>query len=86
MKPPKFKYVAPTSLDEALQHLGSDPDAKVLSGGQSLMPLLAMRLAAPSILVDLQHVPGLTGIEDCGDHIRPRPAACARPDRYRGLR
>lgn len=70
MKPPKFRYVAPRTLDEALQHLGSDPDAKVLSGGQSLMPLLAMRLAAPSILVDLQHVPGLTGVEDLGEHIR----------------
>lgn len=64
MKPPKFRYVAPRTLDEALEHLASDPDAKVLSGGQSLMPLLAMRLAAPSVLVDLQHVPGLGGIED----------------------
>lgn len=70
MKPPKFRYVAPTTLDEALQLLGSDMDAKVLSGGQSLMPLLAMRLAAPSILIDLQHVPGLTDIEDGDDHVR----------------
>lgn len=70
MKPPRFKYVAPTTLEEALQHLGSDPDAKVLAGGQSLMPLLAMRLAAPSILVDLRYVPGLTDIEDRGDHVR----------------
>ncbi|MEP9362792.1 xanthine dehydrogenase family protein subunit M [Nocardioides sp. CN2-186] len=70
MKAAKFKYVAPRSLEEALGHLGSDPDAKVLSGGQSLMPLLAMRLAAPSILVDLQHVPGLAEIEDLGDVIR----------------
>jgi CO/xanthine dehydrogenase FAD-binding subunit len=70
LKPPKFSYVAPTTLDDALKHLASDPDAKVLSGGQSLMPLLAMRLAAPSILVDLQHVPNLSDIEDRGDHIR----------------
>lgn len=69
MKPPKFKYVAPTSLDEAVRHLGSDPDAKLLAGGQSLMPLLAMRLAAPSTLVDLQRVTGLTGIDDRGDHV-----------------
>lgn len=69
MKPPKFRYVAPRTLDEAVEHLAADPDAKVLSGGQSLMPLLAMRLAAPSILVDLQHVPGLDGIEDQGSSV-----------------
>lgn len=70
MKAAKFKYVAPRSLEEALGHLGSDPDAKVLSGGQSLMPLLAMRLAAPSVLVDLQHVPGLNAIEDIDNAVR----------------
>ena len=70
MKPAKFKYVAPTTLDDALRHLASDPDAKVLSGGQSLMPLLAMRLAAPSILVDLQHVSDLAGIEDAEGEVR----------------
>ena len=70
MKPPKFQYVSPSTLAEALEHLASDADAKVLAGGQSLMPLLAMRLAAPSILVDLQRVPGLKGIEERGDHIR----------------
>lgn len=69
MKPPKFRYVAPRTLDDAVEHLASDPDAKVLSGGQSLMPLLAMRLAAPSILVDLQHVPGLDGVEDQGTSV-----------------
>jgi len=69
VKPPKFRYVAPRTLDEAVDHLAADPDAKVLSGGQSLMPLLAMRLAAPSILVDLQHVPGLDGIEDQGSSV-----------------
>lgn len=70
MKPPKFRYVAPRTLDDAVSHLTSDPDAKVLSGGQSLMPLLAMRLAAPSILVDLQHVPDLDNIEDQGTSLR----------------
>ncbi|TWP32053.1 FAD binding domain-containing protein, partial [Leekyejoonella antrihumi] len=70
MKPPKFRYVAPRTLDEVLQHLSSDPDAKVLSGGQSLMPLLAMRMATPSLLIDLQYVPGLTGIKDRGNEIQ----------------
>lgn len=69
MKPPKFKYIAPSTLDEALHYLGSEPDAKVLSGGQSLMPLLAMRLATPSLLVDLQHVPDLSRIQEEGDRI-----------------
>ena len=70
MKAAKFQYVAPSTLDEAIHHLGSDPDAKILSGGQSLMPLLAMRLATPSILVDLQHIPGLQHIDDTGDSLR----------------
>lgn len=70
MKPPKFKYIAPTTLADAVDLMAADPDAKLLSGGQSLMPLLAMRLATPSTLVDLQHVPGLSGIEDLGDLVR----------------
>lgn len=70
MKAAQFRYVAPTTLTEALEHLCSDPDAKILSGGQSLMPLLAMRLAAPSILVDLQHVAGLSGIEERDGRLR----------------
>lgn len=70
MKAAKFKYIAPRTLDEAIHHLGSDPDAKILSGGQSLMPLLAMRLATPSILVDLQHIAGLNRIENNGDRVR----------------
>lgn len=63
MKPPRFKYVAPTTLQEVVGHLAADPDAKIVAGGQSLMPLLALRLAGPSVLVDLKDVPGLTGIE-----------------------
>lgn len=70
MKAAKFQYVAPSTLDEAIHYLGSDPDAKILSGGQSLMPLLAMRLATPSILVDLQHIPGLHHIEDNDTSLR----------------
>jgi aerobic carbon-monoxide dehydrogenase medium subunit len=61
--PPGFDYVAPESLDDALRALaegGDDP--KVLAGGHSLIPLLKLRLAAPSLLVDLRRVPGLAGI------------------------
>src|SRR4029077_15390251 len=46
LKPPEFDYEAPASLDQALALLRDDPEAKVLAGGQSLIPLLAMRLAA----------------------------------------
>lgn len=57
MKPPPFEYVAPRSLDEAVAALVEHgEDAKVLAGGQSLMPLLAFRLARPSVLVDLNGI------------------------------
>ena len=59
MKPAPFSYSRPTTLDEALASLAADPDAKVLAGGQSLVPLLSMRLAAPSALVDINAVPDL---------------------------
>jgi aerobic carbon-monoxide dehydrogenase medium subunit len=58
-----FEYHRPTSLDEALGLLaGLGPDAKVLAGGQSLVPIMAMRLAAPSHLVDIGRVPGLGAV------------------------
>jgi aerobic carbon-monoxide dehydrogenase medium subunit len=64
MIPAQFDYVAPASLDEALSALRSGgEDAKVLAGGHSLLPLMKLRLAAPSLLVDLRRVPGLTGIQ-----------------------
>jgi carbon-monoxide dehydrogenase medium subunit len=62
--PAKFDYVAPESLDAALSALREGgEDAKVLAGGHSLLPLMKLRLATPSLLVDLRRVPGLSGIE-----------------------
>jgi carbon-monoxide dehydrogenase medium subunit len=62
--PAEFDYVAPDSLDAALGALREGgEDAKVLAGGHSLLPLMKLRLAAPSLLVDLRRVPGLAGIE-----------------------
>jgi carbon-monoxide dehydrogenase medium subunit len=62
--PAEFDYVAPESLDEALAALkDGGEDAKLLAGGHSLLPLMKLRLAAPTLLVDLRRVPGLTGIE-----------------------
>jgi aerobic carbon-monoxide dehydrogenase medium subunit len=62
--PAEFDYVAPDSLDGALGALrDGGEDAKVLAGGHSLLPLMKLRLAAPSLLVDLRRVPGLAGIQ-----------------------
>jgi carbon-monoxide dehydrogenase medium subunit len=60
VKPPPFEYVAPATLEETLDVLAEHGDeAKLIAGGQSLVPMLALRLARPSVLVDLQHVDGL---------------------------
>ena len=68
MIPAKFDYVRPSSLAEAVQALaGGGDDAKVIAGGQSLMPLLRLRLAYPDLLVDIGGVGELTGIHDAGD-------------------
>ncbi len=63
MKPAPVGYVRPSSLEEACRALADDPAAKVLAGGQSLVPLLSMRLAAPSALVDINALPGLAEVE-----------------------
>ena len=64
MKMPPFEYAAPASLDEAIALLAAGGGtAKALSGGQSLIPVLAFRLASPSLLVDLRKIPGLDRID-----------------------
>ena len=64
MIPPAFEYTAPASVEEALSALaGGGEDAKLLAGGHSLLPLMKLRLAAPTLLVDLRNVPGLRGFE-----------------------
>ncbi len=62
MKPPPFEYHAPDSVEEACALLGSLEDAKILAGGQSLVPLLNFRLARPQHLVDINRIPGLDRI------------------------
>jgi aerobic carbon-monoxide dehydrogenase medium subunit len=62
--PAEFDYVAPDSLDDALSALrDGGEDAKLLAGGHSLLPLMKLRLAAPTLLVDLRKVPGLRGAQ-----------------------
>jgi carbon-monoxide dehydrogenase medium subunit len=68
MIPAKFDYVRPGSLDEAVSALaGGGDDAKVIAGGQSLLPLLRLRLAYPELLVDVGGLDELRGVTDGGD-------------------
>ena len=69
MKPPPFGYAAPTTLTEAVGLLTehAEAEARVLAGGQSLIPLLNFRLAKPGFLIDLRNVAGLSGIRQDGD-------------------
>jgi carbon-monoxide dehydrogenase medium subunit len=69
VKPVPFDYVRPASLEEACALIAGDEDARVIAGGQSLVPMLAMRLARPARLVDILRIPGLAGIRADGDAI-----------------
>jgi carbon-monoxide dehydrogenase medium subunit len=62
MKPAPFEYVLASDLDGALALLANDDDARPLAGGQSLVPLMNARLARPSVLVDLNNLPGLSQV------------------------
>jgi aerobic carbon-monoxide dehydrogenase medium subunit len=71
MIPPAFEYYAPTTVEEAialLQQLG--PEAKILSGGMSLIPLMRLRLAAPRYLIDINRIAGLAAIEETDGFLR----------------
>jgi CO/xanthine dehydrogenase FAD-binding subunit len=69
MKPSIFGYKAPTTLEEAVHLLASDADAVVLAGGQTLLAAMNFRAANPSLLVDIQHIASLRGIEVNDDGI-----------------
>jgi carbon-monoxide dehydrogenase medium subunit len=71
VKPAKFEYHAPASVDEALAMLGRyDGEARVLAGGQSLVPMMNFRLATPRAIIDLNRIDGLSYIEDDGEVVR----------------
>jgi aerobic carbon-monoxide dehydrogenase medium subunit len=70
MIPAQFDYLAPTSVEEALAALAEHgDDAKIMAGGQSLLPVLRMRLNAPEVVIDLGRIESLRGIRDDGDAI-----------------
>src|SRR4051812_16300699 len=64
MKPAPFDYVRPASLAEACALLAADEDARLIAGGQTLVPMLAMRLARPASLIDILRLPELAGIRE----------------------
>ncbi len=70
MIPTQFDYVAPTSVEDALSALAAHgDDAKIIAGGQSLLPVLRMRLNAPEMVIDLGRIDSLRGIRDDGDAV-----------------
>ena len=70
MIPAAFEYQAPTNLNEALHLLASaGDDAKIIAGGQSLLPVLKLRLATPELVIDLGKIDSLKGVRDDGDAI-----------------
>jgi len=71
MKPPRFAYHAPTSVDEAVALLARyGGEAKLLAGGQSLVPLLNFRLSRPAALIDLNRIAALAYVREDGNHVR----------------
>jgi aerobic carbon-monoxide dehydrogenase medium subunit len=70
MIPASCDYVRADTVDQAVQALGSSDDAKVLAGGQSLIPLLRLRLSYPDLLVDVGRIDEMRGITDAGDGLR----------------
>ena len=86
MIPAKFDYVRPSSVDEAVRALASGgDDAKAIAGGQSLLPLLRLRLSYPERLVDLGGLADLRGVRDAGDALEMNgtdSSASPAPDAY----
>ena len=69
MKPVAFDYARPASVAEAVRMLAASPDAKVLAGGQTLGPMLNLRLAQPGLLVDITRIPELAAVSEDADSV-----------------
>jgi len=70
MRPAEFEYHRPTTVEEAIGLLSEGDEVRALAGGHSLLPMMKLRLATPTALVDLSRIPGLDGIERDGDVLR----------------
>lgn len=70
MIPPEFDYTAPETLSDAVKLLSENPEAKILSGGQSLIPLMKFRQASPALLVDINKIEGLEYIKEEGEWLK----------------
>src|SRR5690242_13264391 len=70
MIPSSFDYVAPATIDDAVALLHEHDDAKVLAGGQSLIPMLKLRLAEPALVVDINRIAGLCYVTEQGGALR----------------
>ena len=82
MKPAPFEYIRPASLAEACALLAADEDARLIAGGQTLVPMLAMRLARPARLIDILRLPELAGIrEEAGGVVVGATARQAQAER-----
>jgi CO/xanthine dehydrogenase FAD-binding subunit len=69
MKPAPFEYVRPANIDEACALLAADDGARVIAGGQTLVPMMAMRLARPTRLIDIARIPALSFVREEGDAV-----------------
>ncbi|MDP8958517.1 MAG: xanthine dehydrogenase family protein subunit M [Actinomycetota bacterium] len=69
MYPRSFDYIAPSTLDEALEALASRPGARVLAGGHSLLPMMKLRLLSPELLVDIGRIGGMAEIREEGEEL-----------------
>lgn len=70
MIPPAFDYAVPKTLNEAVALLGKNPEAKILAGGHSLIPMMRFRLASPAVLVDLNRLEGLAYLREEGGWLK----------------
>ena len=70
MIPPSFEYAVPKTIPEAITLLGNNPDAKVLAGGHSLIPMMKIRLSSPALLIDINRIDGLSYIREDGGWLK----------------
>ncbi len=70
MIPPSFEYAVPKTIPEAVTLLGKNPDAKVLAGGHSLIPMMKIRLSSPALLIDINRIDGLSYIHEDGGWLK----------------